>query len=85
MLRDAETTSIAETARPRRRRFLPAAEAKYSLERAQGMGGESQQLTCASTALDSKSEKRTPEKEEGRRAGLLSQGEKRTHEIFTPR
>jgi hypothetical protein len=30
---------------------------KYSLERAQGMGGESQTLTYASTALDSKSEK----------------------------
>ncbi len=30
---------------------------QYSLERAQGMGGESQKLTCASTALDSKSEK----------------------------
>ncbi len=31
---------------------------QYSLERAQGMGGESQKLTCASTALDSKSEKK---------------------------
>ncbi len=30
---------------------------QYSLERAQGMGGKSQKLTCASTALDSKSEK----------------------------
>ncbi len=27
-----------------------------SLERARGMGGESQKLTCAGTALDSKSE-----------------------------
>ena len=29
---------------------------QYTLERVQGMGGESQKLTCASTALDSKSE-----------------------------
>ncbi len=29
-----------------------------SLERAQGMGGESSKLTCAGTALDSKSEKK---------------------------
>ncbi len=32
-------------------------ETIFSLERAQGMGGESKKLTCSSTALDSKSEK----------------------------
>ncbi len=31
---------------------------QYSLERARGMGGESSMLTCASTALDPKSEKK---------------------------